>query len=120
MLGPWEFVLVSLTAYRLTRFFVFDSLLGANLESRSKFSRRLDTWAWTAEGNDKGWVRGKVAGLLVCPFCLGFWISLAVVAAFSWAADIAFAGWVQLGVLVFAVAGLQSLLSQIERRLAHG
>lgn len=119
-LDPFAFVLVTLFAYRVTRFVVFDSLAGANLESRSKFSRRLDTWAFTQDGHDKSWVRGKIGGLLVCPFCIGFWISFASLGVYVWAAGFEVTSWVMFGVWVWAVAGAQSLVSIAERRLMRG
>lgn len=114
---PWMFVIAALASFRLARFFVRDSLVGANTESGSKFSQLLDNWAWTEEGAPKGWVRDKVGNLLVCTYCLGFWLSLAVWCGLTrtWPWDLTVEGWAT----VFAVAGAQALLSiidiQIER-----
>jgi len=114
MLEPWQFIIVALCAYRLTRFFVFDSMLGANLESHSKFSQWLDVFAYNADGTDKSWVRGKFADLLVCPYCLGFWLSLGGWAAWTWGPS-----WVPYVVTAWAVAGAQSMLNITERKLSR-
>ena len=116
MLEPYALLLVALAAYRITRFLVFDSLMGFNLESGSKMSRRLDVWAWTAEGQERpgagGWLRDKVGNLLVCPYCLGFWIAAACWAAWAWGPS-----WVQYVLVAWAAAGAQALLSTVDRRL---
>ena len=115
MLDPWQFVVVVLAAFRVVRFVVFDKLVGAHLESRSKFSRRLDTWAYDQNGQDRSFVRGKVGDLLTCPWCIGFWISLAVWAAFWWGPE-----WVQYATYAWAVAGAVALISAYERRMSRG
>jgi hypothetical protein len=110
MIEPWSFVIVALAAFRLTRFFTLDSLVGANLDSNSAFSRVLDEWAYDEEGNERGFIRGKVGDLLSCPYCLGFWISLAC--WWLWTQDFEF---VREGLTVFAVAGAQSMCSKWDR-----
>lgn len=116
MLGPWDFVVVALAAYRMTRFVVFDSLIGFNLDSGSPASRWLDVWAWNADGSDKpgfgGWLRNKVATLLLCPYCIGFWITLACWATWTWAPS-----WCQYVLVAWAAAGAQALLSTLDRRM---
>ncbi len=99
-------ITVVLAAFRITRFFIYDSMVGANIESGSKFSQWLDGWAYTADGErDRTWFRGKVAGLLVCPWCLGFWISLGTVA---WWAEWPEARWVLVPWAVSAVVGMMA------------
>lgn len=120
MLTPYEFFIVAGAAYRLTRFVVFDSLAGFNLESGSAMSRRLDVWAWTADGKERpgfgGWLRDKVGNLLVCPYCVGFHVSWLLLCFWVrvWPWDLGTLGWVT----AFAVAGAQSMLNVIDRRLA--
>jgi len=107
---PWQFVVIALAAFRLTRFFTLDSLIGANLDSGSKFSIALDAWAFDPEGTERGWLRGKIGDLLVCTYCIGFWISLGC----WWLWDRDFQH-VREGLLVFAIAGVQALLSKYDR-----
>lgn len=109
-LDPWAFLIVALAAFRVTRFVVFDSLVGAHPESGSRFSRWLDGWAWDAEGEDRSWLRGKVGTLLACPWCSGFWITAGVYAAWL--------QWPQVRWLwlLWAAAGVAGVLSTWERR----
>lgn len=111
MLEPWAFIIVALAAFRITRFFVLDSLIGANVDSNSKFAMKLDAWAFDAHGEERGWLRGKVADLLTCTYCLGFWVTVATYAA--WLADFRYARTV---IYVFAVAGVQAFLNHLDRR----
>lgn len=109
-----EFVLLSAAAFRLTQFFVFDSLIGANLDSGSRFADALDDFAYDTNGNDRTWLRGKIGDLLTCPWCLGFWISAAcyltfVIAAGRWGDHELVAH----AIGVFAVAGVQGTLNAI-------
>lgn len=109
-LDALSLAILILAAYRITRFFVFDSLMGFNLASGSSAATWLDGWAYDEEGEDRSFLRGKVGDLLACPFCLGFWISaglwllwLAGPATYDSPA-VAF-------VEIFAIAGGQALLS---------
>ena len=113
VLDPWPFLIVALASFRITRFLVFDSLVGANIESGSRFAAALDVWAWD-DGADRpgfgGWVRDKIGTLLSCPWCVGFWVAVAAVA---WWAELPDARWV---LVPWAVAGAASILSTWERR----
>lgn len=111
---PWAFVLVVLASWRLTRFVVYDSLIGGHLESGTKWSRRLDSWAFTAEGKDKNWVIAKLATLLSCTWCAGAWCSLLMVclAVWHWPWELGYALWL----IVWAVAGGQAMLSAFSRK----
>lgn len=117
LLTPYAFILVALVAYRVTRFLVFDSLIGANLESGSSFSKWLDLFAYEPTGGDRSFIRGKIGDLLVCPFCTGFWVSLAVTCGWLWVAPwhLGRIGWLT----VFAVAGVQSMAAAIDHRLTN-
>lgn len=110
--SPWWFILVALGCFRATRFFVYDGLCGANRESGSRFADALDRWAFIQEGphegEDRTWFRGKVAYLLACHWCLGFWICVAAAAA--WAPDGEWWLW------CWPLAGAQGLASSWERR----
>lgn len=105
-------VILGLAAYRLTRVLTVDSI--------SDPARAvLYDWAWggtrdrpTSRGRARGWVYE----LLTCSHCLGVWVSLAAVAAWSsvGGAPSNFAAWL---VDVFAVAGVQSVLVSATGRL---
>ncbi|HUW00787.1 MAG TPA: DUF1360 domain-containing protein [Acidimicrobiales bacterium] len=113
-----EFVVLALAAYRITRFLLFDSLLGMGLvgkEFASPLAAKVDRFGYDEEGNDRSWIRGKLSDLLTCPWCLGFWISAA--AYFSWLG--ATEGWDFIvdtplpvhGLVVFAIAAVQGYLN---------
>lgn len=107
-----QYALVVLASYRLTRFFVKDSLIGFGPDSGSQVSVRIDRFAYTEDGSDRTWLRGKVGDLLTCVWCLGFWISAATYTATA----VALGEWsgqplVWHGMVMFAVAGGQGFLS---------
>lgn len=108
-----QWLILSFAAYRLTQFFVYDSLIGGNPESGSKQSVRLDRFAYDSEtGQDRSFLRGKVGDLLTCPWCLGFWLSAASYLLFVAATD----RWtgtavVVHGLTIFSIAGLQGFLN---------
>lgn len=110
------FLILCLASYRITRFVVWDSLMGAHPDSGSSFSRWLDGWAWKFDGSDRSWLRGKVGTGLSCPFCAGVWLSLVVVCVglrlWPWALGVE--GWL----VVVAVAGAQSLFNLADRKMA--
>jgi hypothetical protein len=107
-----QYAVIVLASYRITRFFVKDSLIGFGPDSGSKVSVRLDQWAYDNDGADRTFVRGKVGDLLTCVWCLGFWVSAVVYTA----AAVALGEWggqplAFHGIAVFAVAGGQGFLS---------
>jgi hypothetical protein len=113
MIGPWEFVVIALAAFRMTHFFVYDSLIGANLESESKFATKLDRFSYnTEDGSDRSWARGKIGDLLNCPWCLGFWISAGLWAVWVWGPE-----WARYGQFPWAIAGVQASVEMAVRRL---
>lgn len=95
-----EFVLLALAAYRLTRLVAVDTI--------------------TQPARD--WIEYRVGGLshwytlVTCPFCVGFWVSAAVAVAAA-AAHIVPRHWEDQLLLVWALAGLQSLLSSADARM---
>lgn len=118
------YAILIFAAYRITRFFVEDSLLGFGPNSESRMSVRVDRFAYFDEtdedvqngervdGEGRTWLREKVGDLLTCTYCLGFWISAAVYLSFVLATD----SWdlaepVVHGISVFAVAGGQGFLN---------
>ena len=110
-----ELVILSFAAFRLTQFFVFDSLWGGNPHSGSKRSARIDKFAYNQEdGSDRSFLRGKYGDLMSCPWCIGFWISAATFTAYAVSAG----QWgdyslVMNVLLMFAVAGGQGLLNSL-------
>lgn len=111
-LGEW--IILSFAAYRFTQFFIYDSIWGGHPDSGSNRSVRVDKFAYTLEGVDRSFVRGKIGDLLTCPWCLGFWLS-----AFTYVAFVVSMGlWVGTPLVVhfltvFAVAGGQGLLNSL-------
>lgn len=104
-----EFVILVLAAYRITRFFVKDSLIGMAPDSGTPMSVRVDRFAYFDNGEDRTWLRGKIGDLLTCTWCTGWWVSLAVTALWLELAPwlLGVHGWV----LVFAVAGAQGFIN---------
>ena len=110
VMDPWPFLLVALAAFRFTRFFVYDKMLGASPQSGSNFSVWLDVFAYTTEGANRSWLRGKLGDLLTCPWCLGFWITGLTMLA--WLSGVLAA---QMVIQVFALAGAAALLQTFDR-----
>ncbi len=67
MIGPWQFALIALTAWRTFHLLAWDSILdrtrAALFDEKTSMGRLLDAF-------------------VSCVFCLGFWVALAWVAAF--------------------------------------
>jgi len=112
MLEALVFVVLIAAAYRITRFFVIDSLIGFSTDSGSRMSVRIDAFAYDTGGKDRNWWRGKVGDLLTCTFCLGFWISAVVYFAYLGATvgidGIENTAWALHVINVFAIAGGQA------------
>ncbi|MEK7063590.1 MAG: DUF1360 domain-containing protein [Patescibacteria group bacterium] len=86
--SQWEFFLLSLAAFRLTRFVVYDSI--------TKWFRDL------FEGAAPHTFRGTVDTLVNCAWCTGLWAALVVtVAYFAWEP-----GWYV--ILILALGGAAS------------
>lgn len=102
-------VILILAAYRITRFFVEDSLIGAGPDSGSRFSIAVDRFAYDQNGSDRSFLRGKIGDLLTCTWCLGFHVSWVTVSLWLWTApwDLGTQGWLY----VFAVAGGQGFMN---------
>jgi Protein of unknown function (DUF1360) len=136
---PLILVLSALAAFRAARLITADSLIEG-------WRTKLEAWAYDDAGQYRhvGWVpsarvdrmlfvflphdperltlavtfiRGKLADLLTCPFCLGVWFSAACVLGSWWA------GWLPGGLIsilfIAAVAGGQSLLASIDSALSE-
>src|SRR5581483_4167019 len=101
------FAVMVFAAYRVTRLVTLDTIL----------DRPRDAW-WRrfppeAHGKKKAHPLGY---LLTCPFCAGFWVSVATVAA-SHAVHLARWPLRYDLVVVWAVAGGQALLNVLEERI---
>lgn len=109
MIEPMTFVVVCLAAFRITRFLVKDSLMGFGPESGSRLSVRVDKFAYDENGTGRSWWREYVGDLLTCVWCLGAWVSLAVVCIVLRRTpdELGINGWT----IAWAVAGVQGYLN---------
>lgn len=103
-----EYAVLVFASYRITRFLVRDSLIGFSLDSESTVSQWVDSFAYTDEGENRSWLRGKIGDLLTCIWCTGFHVSWIVLCAWThrWPWDLAAKGWV----IAFAIAGAAGFL----------
>lgn len=71
--GPWSAILLALASYRIWKLLAEDSILDT---PRHRLVRLPDDWQ---EGRalPKDY-RYKLAEFINCPWCFGFWISIAV------------------------------------------
>lgn len=84
--APWQFVLLALAAYRLTRLIGWDvitrpireTVVGRYEEGSGKKARD------TERGRKLRSYRRKLDEFIHCPFCLGFWVSVALWLVWSW------------------------------------
>lgn len=85
----WEFVLLALASYRVWRLVALDVLLD-----------RPRDWAWSRAP--------AVAAFATCPWCSGWWISVA--AWIAWVAAPTFSVWASVPLALSAVVGFASTL----------
>ena len=73
----YESVLLALAAWRLFHLLAFDDVLNRP----RRYITRLNM-TWKQEGDATGLrYRERLANFVTCPFCLGFWVSVVVWAA---------------------------------------
>lgn len=84
MISLTVLIVLSLATYRITRFFLFDTLMGSRPESGTKWSAKLDAFGYNEDGSNRSFLRGKIADLLTCPFCFSFWVASALLALWTW------------------------------------
>lgn len=117
-------LLLGWASYRITRFFVEDTLLGMGSHSQvengslvevpnSPLGEAVFRFAYNGEdGSNKGFIRGRIGDLLGCTFCLGAWVSFSAWALWTWTlpwqVGVQFQQW---WVCAFAVAGVQAYLN---------
>lgn len=101
-------VVLSLASYRITRFFVIDTLPET---ARHKFH------AFLLNRKHAKWVFGKLYELTSCTWCLGVHVSWllwwAYTRVYPW--DFGIKGWIS----VFAIAGVQGMIHAIEPEGDH-
>ncbi len=90
MIGPWQFALVALAAWRTFHLLAYDTIL--NVWRRDYF---FDN-------------HPAIESFVQCPFCLGFWVALAWVAAF-WLEP----HWTLIVAIPFAVSAAVAMLQLI-------
>lgn len=70
--GWWDAVLLGLAAWRVFHLVAFDDIL----DRPRRYVTRLAP-GWRQDGDATGDdYRDKLAGFIVCPFCLGFWTAV--------------------------------------------
>jgi hypothetical protein len=109
VIEPLAFVILCLASFRITRFLVRDSLMGFGPESGSRLSVRVDKFCYNDDGTGRSWWREYAGDLVTCTWCLGSWVTLAVVCAYlrTWPQDLGVEGWA----IAWAVAGAQGYLN---------
>lgn len=111
VLGLLELIILSLASYRLTQLWVHDTL-------PDPLRDRLH--AWHAEDHESRF-RSFVLQLNTCIFCIGFWLSGAVLLTYLLASgQWGQASWPVHGIEWFAVAGGQALLNRAEDSWGNG
>lgn len=102
------FFILAFASYRITRFFLFDSLIS---HSRQKYYVILSNAAF--DGNRiKMFLAHKLLELSSCSWCLGVWISAAVYWLYTWTSP---EFWGRTGyITVAAIAGVQGMIHALE------
>lgn len=77
-MSPWQFVVVALGAYRLWRIAARDTITAPAREAATGYD---DAGAPGLNEAPRKTARVYLSALVRCPWCLGFWISLAAYVA---------------------------------------
>lgn len=105
--SPWEFLILALGAYRLTRLIGWDDLPPiARLRGRIMGEHRY-TNSTEAREPIVVYRRPVLAHFLHCPFCQGFWVCVAVYCCW-----LAVPKWTLVGLLVFALNAVVGLTAR--------
>jgi hypothetical protein len=108
MIDPWLFVLATLAAYRVTRLVTTDKIAEPVTEHvRWWFERR---WMRVhGSGSDAEW-NSRLAYMLSCPWCLGFWVSgvMSVILSVAYGLDSLFITWFAMSTGVGFIARLDT------------
>jgi len=106
-LTVFEFVILTLAVFRLTRLLVYDSIAlfirDLFLDKTRKWDDKIRLYIVVREKPKKG-VRRKISELLACPWCTGVWVTLPVV-FFHYFHSLSFYVF-----LILAVAGLSTFV----------
>jgi hypothetical protein len=78
--GPWEFALLAAAAWRVYRLLAEDTIL----DRPRAFILGVPGWKPIAHEPPPDGYREHLATFLTCPFCAGFWVSLAAWGLWSW------------------------------------
>lgn len=118
--SPWEFVILALAVYRLTRLAGWDDfppiaavrelLLGeewVGTDAEVEVELPGKTPSTPVEALRPTYRRPLLAHLVHCPFCVGWWISLA--AFLSW---LALGDWALVLLVPFAISGVVGLVAK--------
>jgi hypothetical protein len=101
------FVLLALACYRVTRLVVLDKIAEPVTERiRWWFERR---WYAKHEGGSETHFNSKIAFMLSCPWCIGFWVSGAgtLLVSLAYGLDYPILTW-------FAVSTIVGLIGRID------
>jgi hypothetical protein len=99
MIEPFAFVILALAAFRIQRIFTTDSWY-----LTQGFRRYLDRRAAPAQKANQQNFWTEIAELFSCPWCFGFWTSIAVIAEFTFLSVVPL--WVYTGFAISAVVGM--------------
>lgn len=97
----WAFLLLALAAYRVWRLLAEDAILD---RPRRKLTRLGSAWQKEGDPVPEGY-RAEWAKFLLCPWCLGFWVSLA-----WWAAWQASEKWALVACTPFALSAAVGMI----------
>ena len=104
-------IILAFASYRITRLIVVDTIFGEYPDDEhprgTGLRGVLDRLVYDDNGNDLGPVRGWFGSLLTCYWCVGVWVSAALV----WLAFYSTVTLAEPVLLVAAVAGAQGLLN---------
>lgn len=100
-------IVLALASYRLTRFFVIDTLT-EGLRNR--------LYVFLINRSEKNgplrWVWGKLYELTSCTWCAGFWVTLGLYTLYAWNEPWDFSRLEFIS--LFAIAGIQGFLHALE------
>lgn len=100
-------IVLALASFRITRVFVFDTIISG---TRNKFHSFLVNRAQKEGRLRLLWE--KLYDLTSCTWCLGFWVSFVLYWLYVWNSP---ADWDQSDVInVFAIAGIQGFMHALE------
>lgn len=100
--GPWEFVLLTLAVFRLWRLVAEDSVL----DRPRAWLLGVPGWLPVGGETPPAGYREKLALWLTCPWCAGFWLSVA-----AWAGWVAEPRWTLILAVPWALSGAVGLVA---------